>query len=131
MHKIGFLTATISVFSCIGATDPPVGEEFSLAVGEIVSVEGAMLSVEFVEVIEDSRCPTGVQCVWEGNGAIMVRTITDAGLEADTLHTNLQPSVLHLGEIQLELLFLHPFPEAPGTIPTDSYRATFVTRLIP
>ena len=131
MRKIGLLTAIISCFSCLGATAPPVGQEFSLAVGETVSVDGAPLSVEFVEVSEDSRCPTSVQCVWAGNGAVVVRTTTGAGLVEDTLHTNLEPKVLHLGEVQLELLSLDPFPESPGTIPTVSYRATFVTRLIP
>lgn len=131
MGKIGFVAVIIPCFSCLGATSPPVGQEFSLAVGEMVNVDGAELSVEFVEVSEDSRCPTSVQCVWAGNGAVVVRTTTGAGFAEDTLHTNLEPKVLHLGEVQLELLSLDPSPETPGTIPTVSYRATFVTRLIP
>jgi len=43
-----------------------LGQEFSLHIGESASIKGEELKVEFLEISEDSRCPTGVVCVWEG-----------------------------------------------------------------
>jgi len=35
-----------------------------IPLGEMVNFKG--VSIKFTEVMEDSRCPTGVQCVWAG-----------------------------------------------------------------
>jgi hypothetical protein len=130
LSRLLIFSALISVASCNAATEPSVGDEFVLTVGESVRVDGVDLAVEFVEVSEDSRCPSMVQCVWAGNGAVVVRTTTGVGAGPDTLHTNLEPRVIQLGNVQLELISLAPFPETPDPISTDFYRATFVTRFI-
>jgi hypothetical protein len=31
------------------------------------------LSVRFVELVEDSRCPTDTNCIWAGNAKIKIR----------------------------------------------------------
>ena len=41
----------------------------SIALGE--TIEMGNMVIQFKEVLEDSRCPIGVQCVWEGR----VRTV--------------------------------------------------------
>jgi hypothetical protein len=43
-----------------------LGQEFTLPVGETASIEGESLTIKFIEVISDSRCPEGVECIWEG-----------------------------------------------------------------
>jgi hypothetical protein len=45
---------------------PALGEEFSLEFGEMAVIEEVGLQLTFEEVVEDSRCPTDVQCVWSG-----------------------------------------------------------------
>jgi hypothetical protein len=40
--------------------------EGTLAAGTTVPVKGTDLQVTFVGVVEDSRCPTDVSCVWAG-----------------------------------------------------------------
>ena len=37
-----------------------LGQEFQLIPGQPVSITGQDISIEFVRVTEDSRCPTGV-----------------------------------------------------------------------
>jgi len=37
-----------------------LGQEFQLSPGQQASITGEDLSIEFVRVTEDSRCPTGV-----------------------------------------------------------------------
>ena len=43
-----------------------LGQEFTLPVGQKAVIEGEELTIKFVEVISDSRCPAGVECVWAG-----------------------------------------------------------------
>ena len=104
-----------------------VDEPFQLAVGERAVVGG--VSIRFVTVPSDSRCPTTVVCIWEGDGAVLVEIGPVAGGgAADTLHTRDNPKAIDLGEITLELVRLDPYPETPGGIPAEEYVATFVVR---
>jgi hypothetical protein len=44
-----------------------LGQEFTLPVGQTAIISGESLSIKFVEVTGDSRCPTGVQCIQAGD----------------------------------------------------------------
>jgi len=39
---------------------------FPLAVGQKAVIDKTSLEIRFEEILEDSRCPEGVQCIWEG-----------------------------------------------------------------
>ncbi|XCN74040.1 MAG: hypothetical protein Q3M24_04585 [Candidatus Electrothrix aestuarii] len=43
------------------------------------------LSIRFNSVLEDSRCPTGAQCAWEGNAEILLEL---SGGDLETVHLN-------------------------------------------
>jgi hypothetical protein len=65
-----------------GCTKPAVDEvsldkEFTLSVGQSVSVKGEDLTITFVEVVSDSRCPTGATCIWAGEASSLIE-ITDS-----------------------------------------------------
>jgi hypothetical protein len=47
---------------------------------EKVFFEQGKLTLHFREVLEDSRCPDGVVCIWEGNGKILV-SVSQEGKE--------------------------------------------------
>ncbi len=66
MRKI-FLAAMTAVLlvlgllsACKSGGNYAAGQEFQLAPGQQVSISGQDLSIKFVSVNEDSRCPTGV-----------------------------------------------------------------------
>lgn len=42
----------------------------NIPLGEAVVIEG--ITITFAEVLEDSRCPTSVQCVWAGRARVKV-----------------------------------------------------------
>ena len=46
-----------------------LNQNFVLRVGQEVLVAEQKLSVKFVSVPEDSRCPTGVNCIWRATCA--------------------------------------------------------------
>jgi hypothetical protein len=102
-----------------------VGQNFTLGVGDTVSVEGNLLSVSLIEIVEDSRCPIGVQCFWEGNAKARVSVgeqefILTIGklLEGD------QNAVDLGGGLILRLIHLNPYPDEG--VDGQLYQATLV-----
>jgi hypothetical protein len=71
----------VSHFSaCTGA--PPqieveLGQGFLLPIGREVAVTGENLRIRFEGVIEDSRCPLDVTCVWEGRASVQLEITYD------------------------------------------------------
>ena len=61
------LAACDSADSVLSPADAQSGE-VALALGASGSLDGLALS--FDEVIEDSRCPADVECVWEGRALV-------------------------------------------------------------
>ncbi len=111
---------------------PDVDQPFTLRVGEVATVAAVGGSVRLVAVVADSRCPTRVQCVWAGDGAVAVEATPAGGVaRSDTLHTALDPKTATMDGWTLELTALVPYPDEPGSIPPDGYRATFVIRRTP
>ncbi len=49
-----------------------LGEEFRLKPGEIALIEPEGISVRFLNVTQDSRCPKDVQCIWAGQVSALV-----------------------------------------------------------
>ena len=99
------------------ATEAP-GQAVRIPLGETVDIGG--LSVRFVAVAEDSRCPTGMSCVWEGRagvrlvvgGTSALLTVPHGGpASAD------EPVSVSVGSQTLSVTALHPDPgsaEATG-----------------
>lgn len=127
LSLVAFVLPTILVVCDEKPTGPEVGSEFTLEVGETATLDAAHTSVRFLAVAEDSRCPSRVQCVWAGDGAVVLEIAPTVGDAAeDTLHTNLDsgPGAVVIASYELTLLQLDPYPETPGGIASDDYRAT-------
>ena len=104
-------------------------QSFEFRVGETVTVNGEALTVEFTGVPEDSRCPTGVQCIWAGNARVQLVLAKGGKAAGIELNTNLDPKKAPYLEYEVELLGLTPYPTAKGgPIAQSQYRATLVVR---
>lgn len=117
--------------SVVAAPRATLGREFTIRVGQTVTIAGEQLSVTFTDVTEDSRCPTGVVCIWEGNAQIAV-TVVKAPNEPQTLLLNTNgsfPAKAAYLDYTVTLVDLKPYPNSTGPIPEQRYRATLlVTR---
>ena len=51
-------------------TGPGLDDEFTIRYGHSVTLARENLAITFKSVLEDSRCPTGAECVWEGNARV-------------------------------------------------------------
>ncbi|MFC2009822.1 hypothetical protein ACFLT6_00235 [Chloroflexota bacterium] len=59
------------IFALLGCTNDnlikaPLDEEFSLAIGQTVQISGENIKIKLTDVINDSRCPEGANCIVAG-----------------------------------------------------------------
>lgn len=104
-----------------------LGQEFTLARGQGVSLEGTPYRVWFHDVIEDSRCAVDTTCVWEGNARVSVHLVADdQSLELELDTSPRIPTQPRDGDIQLQVVRLEPAPRAG--IQTTGYSLTLLAR---
>ena len=103
----------------------PAGGEVTLAVGQSALLDDTGLRVSFEGVHDDSRCPTSLQCVWEGDAAVVVSVDGRGARAAYDLHTSGRSprEVTHDG-VRIALVRLDPARSAAGPVPLADYRAT-------
>lgn len=87
---------------------------------ERVYVDGPVVTP--LEVLEDSRCPSGVQCVWAGQLRLKVRVHLGA---RDELHELTLGKPVHVADGNLELVEALPQPVVSKPIKPASYRFGF------
>lgn len=88
------------------------------------------LTIKFVSLVEDSRCPEGTDCVWAGNAKIKIEVIKGRAKETFEINTNLGPKGATYDGYSIELISLTPVPKENIRINRNGYVATFtVSRL--
>lgn len=104
------------------------GKPFTLAIGQQAIFEDGKTSFRFTNVTEDSRCPTGVQCVWAGQVGTEVRMESGSAIVTVTLVAGSQPASVTLNgkAYSASLTAVEPYPKHPDRIAPSDYRATFV-----
>lgn len=106
------------------------GQEFTLAVGQTAHVGGTEVLIHFAGVDEDSRCPSDVQCPWQGDGAVRLELssrIAQFAPQPVVLHTGLDPREVSMLGVAVRLADLAPYPKASGpSIDPQSYTARLV-----
>jgi hypothetical protein len=104
-----------------GSSLRPLSQSVTLSPGQEVSIGGGF-TLRCDRVHDDSRCPRGAQCVWEGDVSvdIVVRSENASFRFTLTAHSP-RVSVLGFG---LELKTVTPEPVLGQPIPADAYQAT-------
>jgi len=125
-YLLVFLAIVLAVSNCDGFDNSSVrlNEEFSLSIGQRAFIAGENLEVKFKEVTEDSRCPSGVTCVWEGRVTCVVE-LTQAGVsnQMSLTEPGLTDEYSRERYQGYEFAFhVTPYPEAGKNIPADKYR---------
>ena len=116
---LGLSPATVTC----SETKVSLGQKFTLHIGETAEIEGEQLQIKFLEVFEDSRCPRGVTCVWEGRVSCLIEITYQESLHRITLT---QPGLTDWPTKesfkQYQISFdVEPYPEAGNEIPADDY----------
>jgi len=82
-------------------------------------------SIKFVEMVEDSRCPTGTTCVWAGNAKVRIEVRSGRHSQTFELNNTTQPTVVNYAGYDIKLTGLTPKPAINVRINPDKYMATF------
>ena len=138
LFLVGLLVAVMVLVFSIGCNDQTdeisaeLGQEVELQPGQSLVIENEPIKVKFVEVVGDSRCPTGATCVWEGEVSctleityldeMYTKTIVQSGLSS-------QYAVEIFEEYELEFT-VQPYPELDKEIKADEYRLLITITLL-
>jgi len=105
-------------------------KEFTLSGGQDAVISDQNLRLRFTDVLEDSRCPTDVECFWTGQARIAV-LVEPAGSPSTTVQFNTNPApgqtvqTVRAGDYTISLKSLDPYPRTPDDpISFEDYRAT-------
>jgi hypothetical protein len=108
-----------------GSGNPsPSGQSVSVRVGGEAVVPGTQVTIRFHEVTEDSRCPSNVVCVWEGNGQVALTLSTPSDAREVLLNTTSEPRRIDFAGSRIALASLAPYPSGEPVDP-GAYVATF------
>ena len=122
----------LAVTSC-NATGPtssgPINQELVLAPGQSAPITAAGITLRFLGVPTDSRCPADVMCVLPGSASVDIQVTSFASAQISFVRFetgNLKP--FQIGPLTLELLQLAPYPFGVQPINPADYRATVRVR---
>jgi hypothetical protein len=85
MKSLASALTVVAFAACSGAAVFEVPQyssiqpfDVGLAPGDRVVVDDTF-TIVFHDVAEDSRCPTDVECVWQGNAAVVLKLTAGSG----------------------------------------------------
>jgi hypothetical protein len=114
--------AAVACDESVTGPSVPLNQEFVLAPGASTIVTD--ISVRFVRVANDSRCPADVLCVTGGDAQVQIVVTSSRGSQDYDLHTgDMRP--VHHDTFTIHLVNVEPYPFSSRTIQPDEYRVTF------
>jgi hypothetical protein len=103
----------------------------AVKLGQTSVLEEERLRIRFIEVAGDSRCPTGVTCVWEGDAEVVLQVSRlNTPMTTFRLHTNPRfEQQGHYSPYTIALRDLAPYPRSGTSLRPREYKATLsITR---
>jgi hypothetical protein len=123
MKQLVPILAALALAACGPKSTPAPPPGPTAALGQAGEVNG--LRFRPIEVLEDSRCPARVQCVWAGQVRLMVAVGSPTGGEISRHEVTLgKPLVVHGGA--LTLVSVDPPKGTMGSMEREAYRFTFI-----
>lgn len=128
MKEVIFLIVVLTIAGCedpiesAKPVEPEIGEDFTLKVGQEATFADKEFVITFKKILEDSRCPKGVTCVWSGNAQILIQF----NEKEFQINTHIDPETLPVGDYKITLTALDPYPRDKVKIEPENYAATFI-----
>jgi hypothetical protein len=116
--KAAILFASLALAAC--ATVPPVDAGPTAGFAQVASVNG--IRIRPISLVEDSRCPALVRCVWQGRLSVRARMNGPGWTQVRDFELGVPQAV---DRYLVTLIKADPPKAAPGSIDPSSYRFTF------
>lgn len=120
------LSVLTMVSSCVHAGSGSAFQTITLTVGQTRHLSGGR-TITFVKVINDSRCPSGAVCIWQGDAALQIAVDDKQGRQLHVLHTaggKQYHRTLAINGLVLTVKTLQPRPPAGTQLMAGDYRLT-------
>jgi len=99
-----------------------------VALGEAITIDG--ITIHFKEVLEDSRCPSGVTCIWAGRAKVTVGVKEDGQaiqekeiIFGQTIEGEISNNtIFENGNSKLKAFSLEPYPEYEKITDVTNYK---------
>lgn len=129
---VPIISIFVLLFAAFGASAQEALGRATIGIGKTRKFERGRITVKFIGVVEDSRCPIGVDCIWAGNAKIKIRVGGHGQKSAIfELNSNTGPRFLEFAGRIIKFESLLPYPKADTpTVPTN-YRAAISVSLPP
>ena len=134
--KAWAMIAGCCLAGCVGAqpstqsriSSPALGQRFDLALTHRATIADGGLTLVFIGVKEDSRCPRGAQCIWAGRTSITVNASKPGSAPKSLTLALPKPATADYAGYTVTLIALEPRPVARGRKPDGKRVATLLVR---
>lgn len=93
--------------------------QFQLKINQTISQESGRLKITLLNVTSDSRCPTGVTCIWQGQVAVSGAIQDNQSLGSFSLSSTKGQDYATFGGYTLHLVQVNPYPSVNKILPSD------------
>jgi hypothetical protein len=90
------------------ATEAQSAQRVAVKINHESAVRRTGLKIKFIDLVEDSRCPKDVECVWAGNAKIKVRVSKNGRSKVIELNSNSKTADNTFAGYELTLTKLTP-----------------------
>ncbi|MFT3743658.1 MAG: hypothetical protein QM785_05110 [Pyrinomonadaceae bacterium] len=109
MRYFALIVFSIAAFATAGFAKAP--ETISVRMGQSKTSDHGKVSVKFVSIVEDSRCPMNARCVWAGNAKIKLAVSKGkAAARSIELNSGLKPDSVVVYGYEIKFVDLSPYP---------------------
>ena len=105
-----------------------LGDTSVIKVRETLINEEKGISILMDSVLSESRCPLGVECIWEGNAAVRFVFKSDNLETKFILNTALIPKDTTINGYKISLLNLLPYPIYSHPASYSEYHANIIVQ---
>lgn len=132
LKLLGLLSVSFLLASCASmpADEAEVAEKYQLQASEFIFSEGEKVnfkntSLQFLDIVNDSRCPKGAQCVTEGEATLSFIYSTPTSAESFSLTTS-SNSVRQFGDVTIGLMSFDPLPSEDAKLDPEDFDARVI-----
>ena len=131
MKSVAFLFLSAFIISCeqpASSIGQKIEEEFILKFGQSTQIQYRdEFIIKFKDVVEDSRCPINVDCVWAGNAKILLKIaqtdyIINSTLEPKEIYYSGQEGI----QYRIKLISVSPYPNSEEKIILKNYSVRLI-----
>lgn len=98
------------------------GDTVTMRPGEIAYLPDGAINIVFRGVVQDSRCPIDVVCVWQGDAQVRLAVaLARHAWERVDLHTSLEPKAVEFEDYVIRLVDVAPSRRSNDSVRPADY----------